>query len=151
MKDSVVQVTTAGIIGAFVLDVIMYLVASLGVKTAVPWEVAADVFLTPGYVHTAAGTVLGLIGTAALNIAAAALTLILFKLTGFDHAVLKGVIITNAFGFITLGLFMPLLNIAPQIQQQPVTNYLALAVLTIIGSVNGYVLKKLRFTGLSPK
>lgn len=143
MKDSVVQVTIAGIIGAIIMDAVMYLLILLGVNTAAPWEVAADVFLTPGSINTASGVILGLIGTIALNVVAAALTLFLCKLTGFDHAVLKGIIAINAFGFITIGLFMPLLKIAPQVQQQPLTNYLALLILSIIGGIQAYILKKM--------
>ena len=151
MKDSVVQVTFAGIIGAVVMDLIMYLVILLGVTTTAPWVIAAYVFLTPGHVYTVSGTIIGLIGTVALNVAAAALTLLLCKLTGFDYAVFKGIITINAFSFITMGLFMPLLNIAPQIRQQPVTNYLALLVLSIIGGIEAYILKKLNPNGLSHK
>lgn len=151
MKDSVVQVTFAGIIGALVMDLIMYLVILLGVRTTGPWVIAADVFLTPDYVYSVSGTIIGLIGTVALNVTAAAMILLLCKLTGFDYAVLKGILTVNAFSFITMGLFMPLLNIAPQIRQQPVTNYLALLVLSIIGGIEAYILKKLNLNGLSQK
>lgn len=151
MKDSVVQVTIAGIIGALVMDAIMYLVIVLGVNTTAPWVIAAYVFLAPESVYTVSGTILGLVGTVALNTAAAALTLLLCRLTGFDYAILKGIIIANAFGFITMGLFMPLLNIAPQIRHQLITNYLALLVLTVVGALDAFILKKLSLNDLTQK
>jgi len=149
MKDSVVKATVAGIIGAIIMDVVMYLFILLGVNTTAPWVIAADVFLTPDSIYTAPGLILGVVGTVALNVAAAALTLFLCKLTGFDYAVLKGILSTNAFGFVTIGLFMPLLKIAPQVQQQPVTNYLALLILSVIGAIQGYILKKMSLRRLS--
>ena len=151
MKDSVIQVTFAGIIGALVMDVIMYLVILLGVNATAPWVVAAYVFLSPEHVYTVSGTIIGLIGTVALNVAAAALTLLLCRLTGFDYAVFKGIIAVNAFSFITIGLFMHLLNIAPQIRQQPISNYLALLVLSMIGGMDAYILKKLNLNGVTQK
>jgi len=39
-------------------------------------------------------------------------------------------------------LFMPLLNIAPQIQSQPLTNLFALIILTIFGVVVSIILKE---------
>ena len=41
-----------------------------------------------------------------------------------------------------MGFLMPLLNIAPQIQSKPLTNLLAVAILTIIGATMSYILKK---------
>lgn len=142
MRDSVVQVTAAGFIGAVVMDVFMYLILLLGVKITSPWYVAADVFLTPKYINTISGVIIGLIGTLALSIAGAVIMYLIFKITGYDYAVLKGVLSVNAFTFVAMGLFMPLLKIAPQIQSQPVTNFLALLALTITGSVMAFVLKK---------
>jgi len=141
MRDSALQVTIAGIIGAAVMDLLMYLLLLFGVKTTSPWLVAADVFLAPGYINTASGVVIGLIGTVALSTAAAVAVYLILKITGYDYAVLKGILTVNAFGFITMGMFMPTLKIAPQVQSQPVTNFMALLVLTITGTAIAMALR----------
>lgn len=141
MKDSAVQVTVTGIIGSVVINSIMYLFLLFGVKTTPPWKIAANVFLTTKYLDTASGVILGLIGTIALGIAAASLILLILKWTGYDYAVLKGILTTNAFGFLTIGLFMKLLKISPWITSEPVTNYLALITLTIAGALMSTILK----------
>ncbi|MHB9095872.1 MAG: hypothetical protein ACYC21_14495 [Eubacteriales bacterium] len=141
MKDSALQVTVTGIIGSIVIDLIMFLVLLSGVKVTPPWEIAANVFLTTKYLDTASGVILGLIGTIALGIASASLILLILKWTGYDYAVLKGILVTNAFGFLTMGLFMTLLKISPWIKSETVTNYLALIVLTIAGAVMSTILK----------
>lgn len=144
MKDSVVQATVAGLVGAAVMNMIMFLLLIIGVRTTPPWEIAADVFLAADLINTTLGVVIGLVGTVALSIASAVIILLVFKLTGYDFAVLKGIIATNAFSFAMMGLFMPLLNIAPQIQKDALTNMLALSTLTVIGSVMALVLLKFR-------
>ncbi len=141
MKDSALQVTVTGIIGSIVIDLIMFLVLLSGVKVTPPWKIAANVFLTTEYLDTASGVILGLIGTIALGIASASLILLILKWTGYDYAVLKGILVTNAFGFLTMGLFMTLLKISPWIKSEIVTNYLALIVLTIAGAVMSTILK----------
>ncbi|MHB8986873.1 MAG: hypothetical protein ACYC38_13280, partial [Eubacteriales bacterium] len=60
---------------------------------------------------------------------------------GYDFAVLKGIIATNAFGFVTMGLFMPLLRIAPQVQSNPVTNLLGFLNLTLMGIITSLIAK----------
>ena len=142
MRDSILQVTIAGIIGAAVMNVIMYLVLLLGVAVTAPWTIAADVFLAAQLVNTMAGLIIGLIGTVGLSIASAVVILLVLIWTGYDYAVPKGIIATNAFSFMTMGLFMPLLNVSPQVQRQPLTNIAAFVVLTIIGAVMGAALLK---------
>ncbi|MBS4020965.1 MAG: hypothetical protein KGZ79_00890 [Dethiobacter sp.] len=144
MKDSVVQVTVAGLIGAAVMNVIVFLLLLFGVQTTPPWEIAADVFLAADLINTALGVVIGLVGTVALSITSAVIILLVLKLTGYDFAVLKGILATNAFSFATMGLFMPLLNIAPQVQSNALTNILALGVLTVIGGMMAFVLLRFR-------
>lgn len=143
VKDSAVKVTIAGIAGSLVMNLIMYLIILLGIKTTSPWSIAANIFLTQSYVNTPAGIVIGLIGTVALNIASAIIILFVLNRTGYDYAILKGILSINALSFVTMGLFMPLLKISPHVRNQPLTNYLALGVLTITGIIIAVVLKKL--------
>lgn len=144
MKDSVLQITVAGIVGAIIMDVSIYLIRLFGFQVTAPWHVAADVFLTSKYINTTSGVILGLIGTLALNIAGALAIYLLIKITGYDYAVLKGILAINAFSFITMGLFMPMLKIAPQVQIQPFTNFMALLILTLVGIAMAQVLKRFR-------
>lgn len=142
MKDSILKATLTGIIGALITNTVMYVMILLGLKTATPWQVAADIFLTPSYINTASGVIIGLIGTVSLGITSAFLILLVLRWTGYDYAVLKGIITVNALNFITMGLFMPILKIAPQVQKQPTTLYLALFSLTLAGAVMAFALKK---------
>lgn len=142
MKDSIGAATVAGIIGAVLMDFLVYALMILGIPIITPWNVAADVFLKWDEVNTDLGLLLGVIGTIALGVATAILIVLLIKLTGKDFAILKGIIAANTVGFGSMGLFMPLLNIAPQIQSQPLTNLLAVAILTIAGATMSYFLNK---------
>ncbi len=142
MNDSVVKITVAGFIGAVIMNLFVYLVVLLGVNITFPWQIAADIFLATQYITSILGTILGLIGTLALNIAGAILVYMIFKFTGYDYATLKGVLALNGFSFISMGLFMPLLRIAPQVQNQPLTNIMALVTLTITGAVMGLFLRR---------
>lgn len=54
---------------------------------------------------------------------------------------LKGLLVANAFGFITMGLFMRLLNIWPQIRNQPETLFTPLINLSILGVVQAQLFK----------
>lgn len=142
MQDSIGAATIAGIIGAVLMDLLVYALVVLGIPIITPWNIAADVFLKWDEVNTTLGLLLGVIETIALCVATAILIVLLIKLTGKDFAILKGIVTANAVGFGSMGLFMPLLNIAPQIQSQPLTNLLAVAILTIIGATMSYILKK---------
>lgn len=141
MRDSIARGTLAGLAGAVVMNLIMYLIVFLGVNTLQPWQIAADVFLTWEQVNTPLGMIIGLIGSLALSIASALLTVFVLEWTGYDFAILKGIITTNSFGFVTMGLFMPLLKITPQIQAEPVTNLLGFVNLTIMGTITSLITK----------
>lgn len=142
MRDSILTCTVSGVIGDIVMNTLMYLALLSGLPVSAPWEIAADVFLETNLVKSPLGLFLGLTGTIALSIATAILILIVFKLTGSDYSILKGIITANAVGFVTMGLFMPLLRISPHVQSQPLTNLFALLNLSITGAVMGYIIKK---------
>ncbi|MEW6243598.1 MAG: hypothetical protein AB1497_04900 [Bacillota bacterium] len=134
--------TVTGTVGAAVMNLLVLLLILLGVPTVSPWAVAADVFLTKVMGNTPAGTLIGLIGTLALNIFSAFLILLVLRWSGYDFAIIKGVLTINAFSFVTMGLFMPPLRIAPQVQVGPVTNLVALTVLTITGGLIAGLLRR---------
>jgi hypothetical protein len=142
MRDSIGAATIAGVIGAVLMDLLVYVLVVLGIPIITPWNVAADVFLKWDEVNSNIGLLLGVIGTIALSVAVAIIIVLFIKLTGKDYAILKGIVAANAVGFGSMGLFMPLLNIAPQIQSQPLTNLLSVAILTIVGATMSYILKK---------
>lgn len=134
--------TIAGLLGAVLVNVLTYFFRRLGIPTSTPWEIAANVFLNPQYIHTTAGVIIGLTATVALSTAVALTISFILKWTGYNMAWLKGMICANAFGFITLGLFMNLLQIWPQIRNEPGTNMAALINLSILGIVQALLLKK---------
>ncbi|MCW3491599.1 hypothetical protein [Dethiobacter alkaliphilus] len=142
MKDSVVQVTVFGIIGTVIINALIYALQVMGVNVLAPWLISANVFLEPELAQTTLGIIIGLVGTAGLGIASAAIILLLLHWTGKDYAILKGIVGINAFSFITMGLFMPLLNIAPQVRADPLTNIVALSVLSVAGAIIGALLQQ---------
>ena len=142
MKDSIVQITVIGLIGALIMNSVIYVLQILGINVLAPWILAANVFLLPELATTPLGVIIGLIGTVGLSIASAMIILLILNWTGYDYAILKGIVGTNAFSFLTMGLFMPLLNIAPEVRTQPLTNIIALAVLTITGAILGALFKR---------
>ncbi|MCM1566673.1 MAG: hypothetical protein FNP40_15415 [Dehalobacter sp. 4CP] len=142
MKDSIGAATIAGIIGTMIMDVLSYIIIALGIPMTSPWNIAADVFLNWSEVNSPIGIFLGIVGTMALGIGTTIILVIVMKMTGKDFAILKGIIVSNAVGFASMGLFMPLLNIAPQIQLEPLTNLFALIILTIFGVIISFILKK---------
>ncbi|XCH79157.1 MAG: hypothetical protein WHF31_00305 [Candidatus Dehalobacter alkaniphilus] len=142
MKDPIGAATIAGIIGAIIMDFLSYILIALGIPMTSPWNIAADVFLSWSLINSPIGIFLGIVGTMALGIGTTILLVIVMKMTGKDFAVLKGIIVANTVGFASMGLFMPLLNIAPQIQSQPLTNLFALIILTIFGVIVSFILKK---------
>ncbi|MBS4031583.1 MAG: hypothetical protein KGZ63_09205 [Clostridiales bacterium] len=146
MRDSVVQVTVSGLIGAFIINSSIYILQLLGINVLAPWLIAANVFLEQDLVTTTLGIIIGLVGTVGLSIASATIILLLLRWTGYDYAILKGIIGVNAFSFSTMGLFMPLLNITPSIRSQPLTNIIALSVLTLTGAILGALLKRFSVT-----
>ncbi|MEL7567974.1 MAG: hypothetical protein AAGU27_24285 [Dehalobacterium sp.] len=142
MKDSIGTATIVGIIGTIIMDSLSYILIALGIPMTSPWNIAADVFLSWSQVNSPIGIFLGIVGTMALGIGTTILLVIVMKMTGKDFAILKGVVVANAVGFASMGLFMPLLNIAPQIQSQSLTNLFALIILTIFGVIVAFVLGK---------
>ncbi|MCM1565226.1 MAG: hypothetical protein NC238_04535 [Dehalobacter sp.] len=142
MKDPVGAATVAGIIGTIIMGFLSYILIASGIPLTSPWNIAADVFLSWSQVNSPIGIFLGIVGTMALGIGTTILLVIVIKMTGKDFAILKGVIAANAVGFASMGFFMPLLNIAPQIQSQPLTNLFALIILTIFGMITSFILKK---------
>ena len=142
MKDSIALATVAGLIGAAIMDFLNYLILFAGIPSIPSWYVAADVFLSLDQANSLLGTIIGLIGTLALGIATALLIVVLIKLTGNDYAILKGILTSNAVGFGAMGLFIPLLNITPQLQSQPHTNIIAMVLLTLTGGIIAYILSR---------
>ncbi|MCL6591122.1 MAG: hypothetical protein K6U80_14345 [Firmicutes bacterium] len=134
--------TLAGLIGAVLVNSITYLFRFLGVQTSVPWEIGANIFLNPRYIHTPSGIVIGLVASAALSIASALLIALVLQWSGYNLAWLKGIICANAFGFITMGLFMNLLHIWPQIRNEPGTNLSALIILSLLGVVQSLLFQR---------
>lgn len=132
----------AGLIGGVLVNVLTYVFRWLGVRTSTPWEIAANVFLNPNYIHTISGIIIGFIATIALSAATALVLSFVLKWTGYNMAWLKGIICANAFGFITLGFFMNLLHIWPQIRNEPETNLTALIILSILGIIQAVLLKR---------
>ncbi|ATW27509.1 hypothetical protein [Candidatus Formimonas warabiya] len=131
-----------GIIGAVIVDGLTYLCLQLGIATSTPWEIASSIFLNPPLIYTPSGIIIGFIGTIALSIATSLLISCILSATGFEYAWLKGIIAANALGFINLGLFMRLLNIWPQIRNEPATNFVALFCLSVLGIIQAILLKK---------
>lgn len=136
--------TLAGLLGAALVNGLTYFFRWLGIPTGTPWEIASNIFLNPQYIHTTPGIIIGLTATVALSTAIALVISFVLKWTGYNMAWLKGIICADAFGFITLGLFMNLLHIWPQIRNEPGTNMAALIILSILGIVQALLLKKWR-------
>lgn len=132
----------AGLFGAALTNGLTYLFRLIGVKTSLPWEIAANVFINPRFVHTLSGIIIGLAGTIALSTGTAIIIAYLMRATGYNRAWLKGLLCADAFGFITLGLFMKLLNVWPQIRNEPGTNLVAFTVLSILGISQALLLQK---------
>lgn len=143
MRDTAYVSAAAGLAGAAVVDGLTFLYRLFGIHTRTPWGVAAEVFLRPGLARSPAGVVLGLIVSAGLSIAAAFLICLLLRLTGRDYAVLKGVLVAETFGFVSLGLLAPLLGIAQGLKNDPVTYYVALVNLAALGAVQGWLAARL--------
>lgn len=142
MKDPIGAAAIAGIIGTAIMDLLAYIIIKIGIPMISPWNIAADVFVIWDLVDSQIGIILGLIGTLALGVGTSILLVFVMKITGKEFAFLKGIVLTNAVGFASMGLFMPLLNIAPQIQLQPLTNLLALIILIVFGITVAYILKR---------
>ncbi|HBE76583.1 MAG TPA: hypothetical protein DDW65_02200 [Firmicutes bacterium] len=134
--------TLAGLLGAAFINGFTYLFRFIGVKTSLPWEIAANVFLAPHFIHTSSGVIIGLVGTIALSTGTALIIAYIIKWTGYNQAWLKGMLCTDAFGFITLGLFMKLLNVWPQIRNEPGTNLVAFTALSSLGIIQALLLKR---------
>jgi len=142
MQDVLIRSLTAGLAGTLIVDGLTFAALLLGIPTSTPWNIAADVFLVSSIINSPLGLTLGLIGTFFLSTVSAALILLLMRITGSDHPVLKGIAATYVMGFVTLGFFMPLLRIAPWVQWEPVTYLVALFVFTVLGAVQGLLLAK---------
>lgn len=142
MRDTITTGTVSGIIGAIMLNTFVYLLRLFGVKTSTPWDVAADVFLTPTQIPTMSGLFIGLVATMALGVGSAILITLILKAGGPENAWLKGMLAANAVGFGTMAL-MPPLGIAGHVQNEPITNIVALAGLSLFGIVASYLIVKL--------
>lgn len=140
MRDSVLGVAVTGFVGAAAVDTLSFLSHRLGMNPKDSWEIAAEIFLRGVPARTPVGIILGLIATVGLSMAAAGLTLLLLRWTGTDFAWLKGTVGANVFGFVTLGLFMPLLHIWPAMRDYPLAYVAALINLSIMGLIQGLLL-----------
>ncbi len=127
--------TMAGLVGALLVNGFTYLFRFVGTKTSTPWEIAANVFLNRHLIHTPEGIIIGLAGTVGLSITIALIIAYTLNVSGYNMAWLKGVIISNSFGLGTLGLFTRLLNIWPQIRNEPGTYLSAIIILSITGII----------------
>ena len=143
-KDTAYLATLAGAIGAVVVDGLTLLERLAGVPTRTPWEVGARVFLRSGLAKTAGGILFGLIISLAMSITGAFLLALFFQVFGEDHAVLKGVLVFNALGLVTLGLLAPILGIAPLLRGDLTTHFVAVINLSLLGAVEGGLMRRLR-------
>lgn len=142
MKDTIAVGTFAGTIGIAILDLSTFISRMAGIRTSTPWDVATLVFLNPRYLGTVSGYIVGLSGSLAMGIAIGIITALVIRISGHDYALLKGVLVAEAIGFVTLGFFAPLLGIAAFLKNEPATNIFALVNLFIFGLVVGFVIKR---------
>ncbi|NLG83833.1 MAG: hypothetical protein GX493_04325 [Firmicutes bacterium] len=143
MRDIAYVSTLTGFIGAVVVDGLTFLQRAAGLPTQTPWGVGARVFLRPELARSPGGIVFGLRVSLAMSIAGAFFLALFLRGFGYDHAVLKGVLVLNALGFITLGLFGPLVGIAPLLRGDLVTNFVAVVNLSVLGAVQGGLVRRL--------
>lgn len=143
MRDAAYVSTVAGLAGGVVVNGLTYVQRMSGIRTMTPWGVAAKVFLRPDLAATAAGTILGLIVSMGMSVAAAFLVYLFLRLAGRDYALLKGVLIAESLGFGTLGLFPSLLGIAGELRSSPTTYFVALVNLAALGLTLGWLTARL--------
>ncbi|MGQ9780307.1 MAG: hypothetical protein ACUVRM_10635 [Bacillota bacterium] len=143
MRDIAYVSALAGLIGAVVVDGLTLLQRVAGIPTQTPWGVGARIFLRADLARTTGGIVLGLFVSLAMSIAGAFLVALFLRAFGPEHAVLKGVFVLNALGFVTLGLFAPLVGIAPALRSDLTTNLVAVVNLSVLGAVQGSLVQRL--------
>jgi hypothetical protein len=141
LNDIFYASTVTGVIGGILVNGLTYLCLLIGIPSSTPWQIGADIFLDPPLINTPAGLILGVIVSFALSFGTAFVICLALQATSRKFAPLKGIIISNALNFINLGLILPLLNVWPQIHHEPATYFVAMVVLTIQGTVLGYLLR----------
>lgn len=137
MRDSIVGISVGSLIGAGIVNGSSLLFYLLGISPFTAWTVAAEIFLRKSLLYTPVGIIIGLIATVALSFGTAVLTLLIMRWTGKDWAWLKGIIAAHAFSFITVGLFMPLLGIAPSFRNYGLAHIGAFGNMTFLGLAQG--------------
>ena len=143
MRDIAYVSTLAGLAGAAAMDGLTFLQRAAGIPTQTPWGVGARVFLRPDLARGPGGVLLGLLVSLAMSIIGAFLVALFLRAFGTDHAALKGILVLDALGFITLGLFAPLIGIASSLRGDLVTNLVAVVNLTVLGAVQGGLVRRL--------
>ncbi|CAA7603316.1 Hypothetical protein DEACI_4139 [Acididesulfobacillus acetoxydans] len=137
MRDSIVGIFIGSLIGAAVINGFSLLFYVLGISPFTAGAVAAEIFLRNNLVHTPSGIFIGLVATTALSFGTATLTWLILRWTGKDWAWLKGIIAAQAFTFLGVGLFMPLLGIAPSFRNYGLAHIAALANMIFLGLAQG--------------
>jgi hypothetical protein len=137
MRDSIVGIAIGSLIGASVVDGFSLIFHLLGVSPSTAWEIGSEIFLRKNLVHSPSGIILGLVATVALSFGTATLALLILRWTGRDWAWLKGIIAAHAFSFIMVGLFMPLLGIAPSFRNYGPAHIGAFVNMTFLGLAQG--------------
>lgn len=142
MRDSVAGISLAGFIGAAFVAGLSLVGRILGIPVMPIWEISALIFLKGGSSRTPSGIFLGLVATVALCITTSAIIYLLLRLTGRDFWWLKGVVGANAFTFVNMAFFMPLLGIAPFIRTDPTSHIIALILMTLLGLLQAGILTR---------
>ncbi|MCL6614463.1 MAG: hypothetical protein K6U03_07615, partial [Firmicutes bacterium] len=129
--------------GAAVVNGLTFIERIAGIPTQTPWGVGARIFLRADLARTTGGVLLGLLVSLAMSIAGAFLVSLALRVFGLDYAPLKGILVLNALGFVTLGFFAPLLGIAPLLRGDLTTNFVAVVNLSVVGAVQGGLVQRL--------
>ena len=135
MRDTIAGISIAGFLGSLVVIGLSALFRLMGINPHAVWEISAEIFLPRGLVRTPLGIVLGLVATLVLCIITAGIIHLLLRWTGRDLWWLKGVLGANAFTFVNIALFMPLLGIAPSFRSNALAHIGALINMSVLGTL----------------
>ncbi len=119
MRDTITIGAIAGIIGTIGMHITNMFLKSLGLVKITTLQIASSLFLDWDKTNTTYGIIVGYINHFFIGSIVGVTIAFVFKYTGKDYFLIKGLGITGIFYLVSMGFMIPLLKIIPQIRNSP--------------------------------
>lgn len=143
MRDTIAVGTLAGVIAEIAYEIVDWLITgSFGADYTAAWEAGANIYIKEDYIHTPFGYITGITNSLTMCCAIGVLTAILLRISGKDYYLIKGIGVSLMWRLGTFGILAPIAGVAPQISNEPYSQFIYFINFIILGTVTSYIVAK---------